>query len=435
VSRYYYLIFLIVAFSSGCSTKSPSLLQSNDRVLDSNLTAHFPEEDRLAIFALDAQNHGQFKAASTYYSKLYDITGKVTYATEAVKNAVVSKDYDTIKTILDKAEANNHHDTTLDSYLVAYYIDKKRFKEARTLTDKLIKENRTAKNLELSGLAYEGIGEREKALAFYEEAYQKEKSTYALLKMTDLIYLKMKQKQKAIRLLETDVTINGCSETICSRLIQFYTHTHDSDGIANILKKLYKKTGNRAFAEKLIQLYASKKSYNEAISFLKETKFDDLLLLDIYTSKKDYKSALKLANKLYEKSGNHILLARSAILEYESANNKNSKKLLQSISKKFDKVVDILKDPLYYNYYGYLLINHELDIDRGMELVKKALKIEPNSLFYIDSLAWGMYKKGNCQDAYKLLEPLSKKSDEKEILDHIKIIKKCIEGKKHTLQP
>ena len=428
MSRYYYLIFLIVALGAGCTSKQSALLPTTDKVLDSNLTSYFPEEDKLAIFALDAQNHRQFKTASTYYAKLYDLTGKVTYATEAIKNAVISKDYNTIKTILDKAEANNHHNVTLDSYLVAYYIDKKKFKAARKLTDKLLKENRTAKTLELAGLAYEGIGESEKALAFYEEVYQKEKSAYALLKMTDLIYIKMKQKHKAIRLLETDVALNGCSETICARLIQFYSHTPDSEGVANILKKLYLKTKNPAFAEKLIQLYASKKSYNEAISFLKETKFDDLLLLDIYTSKKDYKSALKLADKLYEKSGDNILLARSAILEYESAKNKNSKKLLNSISGKFDKVVDILKDPLYYNYYGYLLINHELDIDRGIELVKKALKTEPDSLFYIDSLAWGMYKKGNCEDAYKLLEPLSKKSDEKEILDHIKIMKKCIEG-------
>ena len=429
MSRYYYLIFLIVALWSGCSSKLSSLPPTNDKVLDSNLTAHFPQEDKLAIFALDAQNHGQFKAASTYYTELYDLTGKVNYATEAIKNAVVNKDYDTIKTILDKAEANNHHDATLDSYLVAYYIDKKRFKDAQALTDKLIKENRSAKNLELAGLAYEGMGESQKALAFYEEAYQKEKSGYALLKMTDLIYIKMKQREKAIRLLETDITLNGCSETICTRLIQFYSHMNDSEGVANILKKLYKKTKNPVYAEKLIELYASKKNYNEAISFLKETKFDNLLLLDIYTSKKDYKSALALVDKLYEKSGDHALLARSAILEYESSYDKKSKKLLKSICEKFDKVVDVLKDPLYYNYYGYLLIDHELDVDRGIEFVKKALKGEPDSLFYIDSLAWGMYKKGNCEDAYKLLEPLSKMSDEKEVIDHIKIIKNCIEGK------
>jgi predicted Zn-dependent protease len=211
--------------------------------------------------------------------------------------------------------------------------------------------------------------------------------------------------------------------------MQFYAYSKDTRGMANILKKLYKKTKNPAIAEKLVQLYASQKNYSEAISFLKETKFDDLLLLDIYTSKKDYRHAQKLADKLYKNNGDPALLARSAILEYEGSKNKKSKRLLKSISKKFDKVIDVLNDPLYYNYYGYLLIDHEIDVDRGIELVKKALKEEPDSLFYIDSLAWGMYKKGNCKDAYKLLKPLSLKSDEKEIIDHIKIIKKCIEDK------
>ena len=430
MSRYYYLVFIILLFGSfGCSSKVSASYPNSLKVLDSNLTNQYPEEDKLVIFALDAQNHGKFHQALKYYSKLYDQTNNVTYATQAIKNAVLIKDYDSIKKILDRAEANKHKDATLDSYLVAYYIDKKRFKEAKELTDKLIKKNRTAKNLELAGLVHEGLEKYQKALAFYKEAYQKNKSTYALLKMGDLLYIKMDKKSKAIRLLETDTMINGCSESVCARLMQFYAYSKDTRGMASTLKRLYKKTKNPAIAEKLIQLYASKKSYDEAISFLKETKFDDLLLLDIYVSKKDYRRARKLADKLYKKSGDPALLARSAILEYEGSKNKKSKKLLKRISKKFDKVIDVLKDPLYYNYYGYLLIDHEIDVDRGIELVKKALKEEPDSLFYIDSLAWGMYKKGNCEDAYKLLKPLSLKSDEKEIIDHIKIIKKCIEDK------
>jgi tetratricopeptide (TPR) repeat protein len=420
---------LIVAFSLGCSSKINSLLPASDKVLDSNLTSNFPDEDRLVIFALDAQNHGKFKEASNYYAKLYDRTGKIAYAKEAIKNGVVSKDYKSIKNILDKAEANQHHDPTLDSYLVAYYIDKKKFDKAKKLTDNLLKEERSAKNLELAGLVSDGLGEKKKALSYFEESYQKDKSAYSLLKMTDILYIKMDQKQKATRLLETDIAINGCSETICARLIQFYSHNHDSYGIANILEKLYKKTKNPSVAEKLMQLYASTKNYDKAINFLKENKFDDLLLLDIYTSKKDYKSALELSEKLYEEKGDPILLARSAILEYESSQNKKSKKLFESVSKKFDKVIDILKDPLYYNYYGYLLIDLDVDVDRGIKLVKKALEKDPKSLFYIDSLAWGLYKKGDCQEAYKLLYDAGKDSPEEEIVDHLKIIKKCNEGK------
>jgi len=411
----------------GCSYKGGSSLSlaNTTKVMDSNLTENFPQEDELAIFALDAQNHRKFKEASNYYSKLYEKTNKVIYATEAIKSAVVVKDYDKIKKILDRAEANDQHDATLDSFLVAYYIDKKRFKEAKKLTDKLLQKDRTAKNLELSGLAYEGLGDTQKALRFYEESYNKSQSEYALLKMTDLLYLKLKQKSKATRALETHATMQGCSEIICTRLIQFYAHDKDSRGIENMLTKLYQKTKNPAYAQKLMELYASKKEHDKAIRFLKQSKFDDLLLLDIYTSKKDFQSALTLAETLYEQNGNPALLARSAILEYENAPDKNSKPLLKKVSKKFDTVVEELKDPLYYNYYGYVLIEHELDIDRGIELVKKALKKDPDSAFYIDSLAWGLYKKGDCQQAYEIIKPIAKNHDEQEIVDHINIIQRC----------
>jgi tetratricopeptide (TPR) repeat protein len=243
--------------------------------------------------------------------------------------------------------------------------------------------------------------------------------------MTDLLYLKLKQKSKATRALETHATMQGCSEIICTRLIQFYAHDKDSRGIENMLTKLYQKTKNPAYAQKLMELYASKKEYDKAIRFLKQSKFDDLLLLDIYTSKKDFQNALTLAETLYEQNGNPALLARSAILEYENAPDKNSKPLLKKVSKKFDTVVEELKDPLYYNYYGYVLIEHELDIDRGIELVKKALKKDPDSAFYIDSLAWGLYKKGDCQQAYDIIKPIAKNHDEKEIVDHINIIQRC----------
>jgi tetratricopeptide (TPR) repeat protein len=193
---------------------------------------------------------------------------------------------------------------------------------------------------------------------------------------------------------------------------------------------MYKKTKNPIYAQKLIEFYSSKKNFSEAISFLKESGFDDMILLDIYTAKKDFKSAMALAQKLYEKDNNPTLLAKSAILEYESSQNKDNKTMLKSVQKKFEQVIDTLKNSMYYNYYGYILIEHEIDIDKGIKLVKKALKDEPNSDYYIDSLAWGMYKKGECAQASILIDKISKEeSDQKEIREHKQLIKNCTKAK------
>jgi len=428
VSRYYYLIILIALFNFGCSSKLTKLVPNSYKVLGDDLTSNFSQEDTYVMYALDAQNRGDFKNAAKYYKELYSETKNEIYVNEAIKYTVISKDYDSIKGILEEVKQNKHHNPTLDKYLVAYYIDNKQFKKAKELTDKIIKEERSVKNLELSALTYEGIGDIDKAYSFFQEAYQKGKSKYSLLKMSDILFINKKQKQKAVRLLESDATINGCSLEICGRLIQLYQNLKDINGIESTLLKLYKSTKNPIYATKLIQLYGSTKSNEKALKFLKESGFDDLLLLDIYTSKKDYKNAQKLAEKLYKESGELTLLARSAILEYENSTNKKSKKLLKSISEKFDKVIDKLDDPLYYNYYGYILIDNSIDIDRGISLVKKALKVEPKSLFYIDSLAWGMYKKNECEQAYNLLKPYEDTSKEKEIKEHIMLIKNCIKA-------
>lgn len=435
MSRYYYLTLLVVVFfASGCvlkSTQTKSLLHQpeNIKILDNNLTANFSKEDKLILYALDAYERGKFKQSSKYFATLYDLTAETNYAAEAIKSAVIAKDYNSIKTLLSKVIKNKHNDPTLNRYLVAYYIDKKMHKKAKKLADELIKDNRDSKNLELAGLVYERLNNPKKALKLYKEAYQLDKDQYALLKMSEVLYFKLEQTPRAIRLLETHSSLHGCTQLICTKLVQFYSEKNDIQGVERTLKRLYKKSKNLKIAQQLLQLYATNKSYDKAIAFLKETKLDDMLLLDVYMTKKDYKSALKLADRLYKENNDPTLLARSAILEYESAHSKNSKKLLKSVSEKFDKVIEIVKDPLYYNFYAYLLIDHDIDIDKGIELIKKALKDDPNSNYYIDTLAWGLYKKGDCQKAYELLEPISKDSQEKEILEHLKAVKKCLEGK------
>lgn len=46
------------------------------------------------------------------------------------------------------------------------------------------------------------------------------------------------------------------------------------------------------------------------------------------------------------------------------------------------------------NYLGYSLIDRGLKLDEAIEMVEKAVKLEPQNIAYLDSLAWGYYKKG-----------------------------------------
>jgi tetratricopeptide (TPR) repeat protein len=431
VSRYYRnltVLVIVIFIVAGCAAKS-NFVKNIFKISDYELLENDLKEDRLSIFAIDAYNRRDFKNSTKYYKTLYNQTNKIIYASRAIESASLVKDFDSVEEIIKQVDENNQTSPEMQRYLVAYSIDKKEYKKAKKLAQVLYEKNKTAKNMELLALAYEGLEEYDDAINFYDKAYQENKNTYSLLRKFNILYLKTDQKQKAIRILETHKAINGCSREVCTKLLQHYALSKDLDGVERLLKALYKKSKHQIYAKKLIQLYSSNKSQDKAIEFLKDTNFDDLLLLNLYTSKKDYKSAFKLANKLYKQKQEPELLARSAILEYESTKSNMTKIKLKSITDKFEKVVNTLEDPLYYNYYGYLLIDHDLDIDKGMDLVKKALKTEPDSHFYIDSLAWGMYKRGEIESAYKLLKPIAEADKEQEIQEHFKIIKKAMKNK------
>lgn len=135
---------------------------------------------------------------------------------------------------------------------------------------------------------------------------------------------------------------------------------------------------------------------------------------------------------MYKKTGEIKYLGESAIYEYESLKNRDNKALLNKISKKFEQVLEQNRSTLYLNYYGYLLIDHDIDVKKGMKLVKEALETEPNSSFYLDSLAWGHYKLGECKESLSIIRKVItlEGGDDPEVLKHYEDIKKCAKKKK-----
>jgi hypothetical protein len=120
-------------------------------------------------------------------------------------------------------------------------------------------------------------------------------------------------------------------------------------------------------------------------------------------------------------------LAQSSVFAYEATKNKNDPKLLSEVVSGLKQANSELESPLYLNYLGYLMIDHDINVTEGMGYVKRALEKEPNSPFYIDSLAWGHYKLGECVDALRLIKQVESMigTGEDEVKDHLKAIEKC----------
>ncbi len=426
------MIISLSVLSTGCAKlqkATPSFLPERPTIVRADLNETRIQTDTYLMLAIDATSRHDFKTASKYFEIVFDKTGDRAYITEAIKNEIMLRDFPRIKKLLDKGLAKYPEDLELNRYLAAYYIDIKAYEKASEVARKLLAKKRDERNLEIAGMSARALGKSKIALKYFKEAYAKNKSARAALNLADILYSDLGREDEAIRLLETHSRIEGCSEAVCFRLVQIYSKREEIEPLIDIYRRLYKTTKKPQFAQKVIELYLYQKRFDKAIAYVKKNGLGDDLLLDLYTQRKMFKKAYRLAMKLYKERGASHYLARAAILQYESAKRKNDPKLLRSVVEKFEKALQDLDDPLFENYYGYLLIDHDIDIEKGIRWVRKALEKEPDSLFYLDSLAWGLYKLGRCEEAYTILNPLMNRTEEAEIIEHFEKIKACREKK------
>ena len=61
------------------------------------------------------------------------------------------------------------------------------------------------------------------------------------------------------------------------------------------------------------------------------------------------------------------------------------------------------EDPSVNNFYGYLLAVKGDSLDFAEELVKNALATDPGNGYYLDSLGWVKYRKGDFSEALRIL--------------------------------
>jgi tetratricopeptide (TPR) repeat protein len=71
----------------------------------------------------------------------------------------------------------------------------------------------------------------------------------------------------------------------------------------------------------------------------------------------------------------------------------------------FRRAISLEPDKPWWIYYlAWFLIDRDRNIDEGMVLIDKALKINPDNYLYLGTKGWGLYKQGYYQDAFKFLQ-------------------------------
>src|SRR5262245_40380232 len=76
--------------------------------------------------------------------------------------------------------------------------------------------------------------------------------------------------------------------------------------------------------------------------------------------------------------------------------------------------------PLVLNYLGYSWIDQGINLDDGMNMIKRAVEQRADDGYIVDSLGWAYYRIGNFDDAVKHLEhAVELRPEDPTINDHL----------------
>ena len=144
-------------------------------------------------------------------------------------------------------------------------------------------------------------------------------------------------------------------------------------------------------------------------------KFIMLKVADYEKSQKNYYEAIKIYKSIIKDHGdnNRILFLYASSLDKIGKWNE-AKLLLMKILKKNPK------DTYTLNYLAYSLALRNEDLSLAQKFIKKALSLDPNNGFFLDTLGWVEFKRKNFISAVFYLEQsvitLPKSS---EVMDHL----------------
>lgn len=434
---------IVFFYTIGCSTYSiPS--QSKVLIAEENLTTYNPKnfsndkktskkilrnEDQLIIQAIFFEEQRAYKQSHELYALLYDATAKEEYLLKELNTAhqagILSKNLNDLQTFIER-NPNNHQAKRL---LLSFYLKAKNFKEAKKVAGTLTKNSNQAVDFELAANPYIFTGDYEESLIYLKEAYKKTQNEDILLKIVTIEINYLQDVKSAVEILEKHRETEGCSEKICLQLIGIYSQEHKTEQLISVYKSLYEHTQKDIYAEKIIESYLLNHNLDAAVQYLEKSNQSRSLLYALYMEQKAYQEANRLAKTLTVETNDPKWYAESAISYYESLVDNNDKTALAKVIQDFEKAIELgEKNPVYLNFYGYTLIDKDIDVKRGLNAIKKALAEEPENTYFLDSLAWGYYKLNECKKAYPAIKRVVEVEglNEAEIIEHWNAIdKKC----------
>jgi tetratricopeptide (TPR) repeat protein len=166
--------------------------------------------------------------------------------------------------------------------------------------------------------------------------------------------------------------------------------------------------------------------HDEAIVHLKallDANPDDmrayLALGGVYASKEDYRQAAEVYDRavarLKEPTNANWNIFYQRGIAYERL------KEWPKAEPNFRKALELHPDqPQVMNYLGYSWVDMNMNLEEGLDLIRKAVDLRPSDGYIVDSLGWAYYRLGRFEEAVTELErAVSLKPDDPVLNDHL----------------
>ena len=386
-------------------------------------------EDELIMTGLLYDEYKAYENSYQVYKKLYDDTGAEIYLFKEATSALMSRTHilESI-TRLKTWDKKNPNRIEVRRLLIPLYLTVRQVENATIEAEHLLEQSKEPMDLDLASNSFLYAGKFKRALELLSRIYETLPREEILLRMTDIMDEFTGERKKAIQLLETHRRMNIVSHDVYARLLLLYQKERDIDGILETYKALYQQDSDQEYLMKIIDAYVYKRDLDGAIAFLEKDQSRNDILYELYKTKKYFSKALVLVDKLYDQDKDSKWIAEKGVLLFENSEDKNDKKMIKDVISHFEKAIELGNDDsIYLNYYGYTLIDKEVNVKKGIKVIEDALIQQPDNIYYLDSLAWGYYKERDCDKAYKLMKRVVDEEglEEPEIIEHWDAIRQC----------
>lgn len=403
-----------------------------------NANAEMKSEDALLMNAIVSENNKDFDTALNIYTYMYESSGKEPYLVKASRSALSTGTKLKYYSDLMSEYLSSHkdlNDSDFFTILVALYLEQGDKVAAKKIADDYLRLSDNEEDQWTMASLRTELGDPVEALSILNKIYEKNPSDDAVIQMVNLIVENNLTMLDPIIMLEKHIALYPqASSDAYLKLIDLYDVKGNDLRQIELLKELYGIEPEEYLVKQIVQLSLARKDYDTAIDFLEKSGNEDELLFSLYIDNKEFPRAIKLAKSLYQESSNPKWIAEQAMLILEQADSDGTadNKTVTQMRDMMDEAISRgVSNPLYLNYYGYILIDRDLDVQKGVDLVKKALSQDGSNPYYLDSLAWGEYKMGRCEEAYKhmIMAFYNIDYEEKDIIKHWNMVDRCMRKK------